>query len=402
MCSVWDKANATRAPGPSAARGHNRAAWRATARAAFGVLAITITTVPQGARAQEGQWSPVGGGVVGPLAGGKGTVRALSVHEDRLVVGGLLARAGGTEIGNVAAWDGEVWDDLGGGTDKPVDALAVYDGALIAGGSFVAAGGTAASRVARHADDRWTSLGAGLGGWVTSLFVEGDRLIAGGQFLTAGGDSARRVAVWDGTSWAPLGSGLGAGASRRQRGRLAREEVVYALGSFRGGLIAGGVFLQTGGREVANIARWDGAEWCPLGDGLDGEVHALAEYRGRLIAGGTFTEAGDETVNHIAAWDGTRWHPLASRLSLEPGVARWVYALDTEEDALLVGGCFLFVGSEEAEFIARWNGTAWRPVMTGLDHCVKAFARFRGAIYVGGDFDRAGLRGTRFLARWEP
>ena len=77
------------------------------------------------------------------------------------------------------------------------------------------------------------------------------------------------------------------------------------------------------------------------------------------------------------------------------------YVVDASGTGLLVGGCFVKIGDEDAEFLARWDGTNWRPVMTGLDHCVNAIVSWNGGTYLGGSFTRAGLGGARYLVRWE-
>ncbi|MCS7062410.1 MAG: hypothetical protein RMN25_14795, partial [Anaerolineae bacterium] len=40
------------------------------------------------------------------------------------------------------------------------------------------------------------------------------------------------------------------------------------------------------------IARWDGAQWHPLGGGLNSTVLALAVSGGQVYVGGWFTDAG--------------------------------------------------------------------------------------------------------------
>ncbi|UCC31334.1 MAG: hypothetical protein JSU86_03475, partial [Phycisphaerales bacterium] len=56
---------------------------------------------------------------------------------------------------------------------------------------------------------------------------------------------------------------------------------------------AGGGLKSTGGGVAAErVARWDGAQWWPLGSGMDDRVGDLTVHNGELIAGGSFTIAG--------------------------------------------------------------------------------------------------------------
>jgi hypothetical protein len=90
---------------------------------------------------------------------------------------------------------------------------------------------------------------------------------------------------------------------------------VYALTVHDGELIAGGWFTTAGGTAANNIARWGGARWAPLSNGMGGNssphVSGLTVYGGELVAGGYLTTAGG-TANNLAQWDGANWAPLGT------------------------------------------------------------------------------------------
>jgi len=57
-----------------------------------------------------------------------------------------------------------------------------------------------------------------------------------------------------------------------------------------GKLYAGGDFTSAGGNPANRIVFWDGRDWQPLGDGLNGPVLAiLIAADGSIYAGGSFT-----------------------------------------------------------------------------------------------------------------
>ena len=58
---------------------------------------------------------------------------------------------------------------------------------------------------------------------------------------------------------------------------------------------------------------------------------------------------GSDTANFVARWDGTEWHPLGSGLNFT------VYALGVYGDALIVGGAFTTAGGKTAHGIAAWR-----------------------------------------------
>jgi hypothetical protein len=78
-------------------------------------------------------------------------------------------------------------------------------------------------------------------------------------------------------------------------------------------------------------------------------VYALTAWNGELIAGGSFTTAGGVTCNYIARWDGTSWEPLSS------GMNTGVDALTVYNEELIAGGDFTTAGSVACNKIARWG-----------------------------------------------
>ena len=64
--------------------------------------------------------------------------------------------------------------------------------------------------------------------------------------------------------------------------------------TFNGGdLYVGGVFNQAGTTLATNVAKWDGATWSALGNGLRGSgVESIAVLNGSVGATGIFTNSG--------------------------------------------------------------------------------------------------------------
>jgi len=127
-------------------------------------------------------------------------------------------------------------------------------------------------------------------------------------------------------------------------------------------LVVGGSFSFAGSVPARNVAIWDGSSWAPLGQGLDAPpsvlalgVSALAVHQGELYAGGSFSRSGGRTLRGIARWSGTAWEPLGT------GVNGEVLTLLSYGDRLIVGGSFTQAGGNPAPFIAAWDGS-WHPL----------------------------------------
>ena len=131
--------------------------------------------------------------------------------------------------------------------------------------------------------------------------------------------------------------------------------------------------LLAGGATVSDIANWDGASWSELSSGMTDKVNALTVYNGQLIAGGDFTTAGGVAAKYIAAWDGTEWSALGDK----PMNAR-VHALTVFNNELIAGGLFTVVDEAAGEnkvtvnYIAKWNGTSWSALGSGMNGRVYA------------------------------
>ena len=126
-------------------------------------------------------------------------------------------------------------------------------------------------------------------------------------------------------------------------------------------LYAGGSFTTSGTTNLSKIAKWDGANWAPLGVGMDdGNVYVMRVFSSSLYVGGTFTMIGASPVNRIARWDGQSWANSGF------GFSSGVYSLSSIGTLLYAGGDFDFANLDPASKIAVWNGTTWGPVGTGI------------------------------------
>jgi trimeric autotransporter adhesin len=76
-----------------------------------------------------------------------------------------------------------------------------------------------------------------------------------------------------------------------------------------------------------------------------------------LHAGGGFTAAGGVVANYAARWDGSRWTALGSGMNISVDVLA-VYD-DGRSSALYAGGVFRTAGGVAAGRIARWDGSNW-------------------------------------------
>lgn len=251
-------------------------------------------------------------------------------------------------------------------------------------------------------EDDWSPL-PHLNNLVNTMTIYDGELIVGGAFTNAGGVSANYVARWDGASWHPLGEGV-----RDETTGIGR---VSDLAVFKGNLIVAGYFSKAGAVGAKNIAQWNGVSWAAMGSGIDSigfieGVYAMTVYDGDLVVGGDFRIAGEEEVNHIAVWDGSAWADLGGGVSLGgfPGTAVW--SLDVVGNDLIVGGNFRNAGDVVVNNLAVWDGASWSPLGSGtaggqLRSTVSTQVAYDADLVVGGEFMEAGGTAASHIAAWD-
>ncbi|MFN8534143.1 MAG: hypothetical protein U0556_11410 [Dehalococcoidia bacterium] len=340
-------------------------------------------------------------------------------------------------LGGVARYDAASnnFEALGNGVDGNPYALVAAPGSvvLLVGGAFGQAcgasvdcsfaGGRQLGNAAAWAPGAgtWSPLGPegnSPGNMVTSLVVEGDDVYLGGSFGRIGALAANRVARWNRSTgtWSAVGFGL--------------NQTVWALAWHNGQLHAGGYFTKrcadancsTTDLDLHRVARWDGAAWQPLGNGLNSIVYALASNGPTLYLGGSFTLAcADATctttrlpgLNRVALWNGVDYATLGN------GVNYTVYALADDGPTVYAGGVFTGLCNDPActsnsqtgvNRVARWTGSAWEPLAFGLAYDVRALTIYSGQLWAGGGLDYVctnascstySQTGVNGIARWD-
>jgi hypothetical protein len=330
---------------------------------------------------------------------GSGTnakLRALTVYNSNIIAGGDFTTAGGSTANYVGSWNGSSWSALGAGLDATVWSFGTYAGDLYAGGSFLNSGTTPISKIAKWNGSAWSSVGGGItGGNVRSMCVYNNDLYVGGNFGQAGTSTASRIAKWDGTTWSPVGTWTTGG--------------VWCMTVYNSELYIGGYFSSAGGVPANNVAKWNGSGWSALGTGTggttgvnSGTVYSMAVYNGELYVTGNIETAGGTAVNYVAKWNGTNWSAVGTGLSggtVNPG---WTvgYALIVANNELYVGGDFTTAGGSPANRVAKWNGTSWSAVSTGTNDYVWSLTTAGTDVYAGGNFTSAGASFANYVAQW--
>src|SRR5207247_2310220 len=98
------------------------------------------------------------------------------------------------------------------------------------------------------------------------------------------------------------------------------------------------------------------------------------------------------------------WPAATSRWPARPPQIAMTPFHDGSSEVLYAGGQFTTAGGVSASRIAKWNGTVWSALGTGMDNSVLALLPYNyGAgpgLYAGGFFTNAGGTAVGRIARW--
>jgi hypothetical protein len=346
-------------------------------------------------------------------------IYAIAVSGSNVYVGGLFTNAAGIpQADKVAKWNGSTWSALGsnaagddGALNDSVTALAVSGTDVYVGGWFQnAAGIPTADHVAKWNGSSWSAMGSNgagngaINGPVDVLKVSGGNVYVGGAFNNAAGLAAGLgIAMWNGSTWSTLGS-------------TAATNGVNDIAISGGDIYVGTSTADIAGiPEADGVAKWNGSTWSALGSNgsgngaIQGDVFATAMCGGALYVGGSFTNAAVlGGADYIAKWNGSAWSALGTNNVGNGMLNDVVLGLACSGSDLYVGGQFTnAAGIAEADNVAKWNGSAWSALGSdgagggALTGWVESLAVSGTDLYAGGSFaNAAGIPTADYVARW--
>ncbi len=123
-------------------------------------------------------------------------------------------------------------------------------------------------------------------------------------------------------------------------------------------------------------------------------VRAILVIGADIYIGGQFRSIMNVRCNGIAKWDGSAWNPVGT------GVEGYLYALEYDGTNIYAGGQFSSAGGVAALNVAKWNGTSWSAMGDGLNQYVEDLEVFQGNLYAGGWFTASGSTTIERIAVW--
>jgi len=308
----------------------------------------------------------------------------------------------------VAKWSGNQWQILGdrfsGGRAK---AIAVDDrGSVYLGGLFeivLNSDGTEVEtlNIAKwnQATSKWEALGGGVDDDVFALAIDNSNNVYVGGNLTRGFNpngsevTIWRIGKWNASQsvWEPLGEGVvNTGSNAVTALAVDASGNVFAGGDFTG--------VYNPGRVQVNanyIARWNGASWFALGQGLTDGPHDSERVAGIAIdnsnrvyvagdIGTAVNDNGTSVAGPLVYWEAGQWRGLATMV---PPFLVNDLAVDGAGKIYL-----MYVVDVRLKIVDAWNGAAWTTLVykSGFPSpsVIAANPKYPAeSLYIGGDFN---------------
>jgi hypothetical protein len=336
--------------------------------------------------------------------------------------GNTACDVGNSPINYIAKWNGSSWSSVGFGLNGTVHAIAISGNNVYVGGVFDAScgnlgcssGNVLVNHIAKWDGNSWSAVGNGFDSGVLALAVDGGEVYAGGAFeqicgnaaCDSGGSIANHVAHWNGSAW----NALAYGVDNLVHAIALQGDDVFVGGGFQ--MLCNPINCDSSGTKANGIASWDGSAWYTLDFGLNGAVWELVTDSTNVYLGGGFQQlCGDAncvtnnvTVNNVAKWDGSNFAPLGN------GVDQGVSGLALDGTDLYVSGGFRYACGPNASSclnqaltvnrIAKWNDAGWARLEYGFSGPVVRVAKSANGITAVGTFVSAcGNRSCNFSNR---
>ncbi len=245
---------------------------------------------------------------------------------------------------------------------------------------------------------QWAGFSTGnTNGTVVDFEIVNNDLYAAGLFNQINGTPVNYIGKWNGTGWQQVGGGF--------------TDATHSVAYIDSTLFVARYEFQVDSNWIYYLSN---NVWKKLGKGfyLTGasagnyytcSLYDVIKYNGDYYACGEFNKNGNQAINGIARWDGSNWQPLGTGLSTPmSGQVIYPHNMKVFNNKLYVCGNFKTAGGIVVNGVAAWDGINWSAVGTGFNSVVYGLGIYNNQLYAGGDFtaDAANTATLNAIARW--
>ncbi len=279
----------------------------------------------------------------------------LSPSSNKLIIGGYFTTINNQNNYCITSFDGTTFSPIGSGVNYTASIASVQDitefnGSLYICGSMNAMGTIKTKSIAKWNGTQWDSLGVPLNAKVNALKVHNNELYVGGHFWKVGNATANAIIKYDGTNWISIGNGVPF--------ITGGQAIVRAIEFYNNDMYLAGDFYDNLGNPF-QLAKFDGTNWSKvlaLNSSLS-EINTLKVYHNNLYIGGRFFKNSGDPGNCIAKYNGFNWSPLDD--GIDGNSTPTITEFKIINNKLFITGGFNNVNGNTASSIAYWNDTTF-------------------------------------------
>ncbi len=235
-------------------------------------------------------------------------------------------------------------------------------------------------------------------GTMVDFELYNDTVYGTGFFTEICGSDVDYAASWDGANWGASG--------------LSLHREGHSLRTIGSHLYA--VTYANTPSDSNWVFRYDGSTLDTLGAGVYlttatnfsnlACIYDVIEFNGDIYMCGEFDCVGNQAISGVARWDGTSWNALGTGLSGNiPNNAPVMYPhqMTVFNNALYVVGNFQFADGVEVNGVGKWDGSNWTALGSGFNGTVYGVGSFNNELYVGGSFTQSNGTTLNRIAKWD-
>jgi hypothetical protein len=209
---------------------------------------------------------------------------------------------------------------------------------------------------------------------VGGLYKDNSKIWIYGQYDSIGGMPCKNVSTFNGNSFTPVSfpANIFDGLKKMIR--------------YKSYIVTCGSFFNQPYNSYSRIAKFDGTNWSPIGNGVQGAFDGISDmivFQDTLYLAGSMNKANGNAGTHIMKWDGTTL--------MDAGFGNWygtdlIKQLVVYRNRLYAFGNFQHAANQKSFGIAYYEKGKWTVPQDSIDNSINSAVVYHDELYIAGGF----------------